>query len=268
MDSSAFQMLAAGLAQQQQQPTFDAANAAPKEAPAPEAEWTEPFSGKGKKEPPRLYSLGSAPYEPEIAITIKEERYISGETPYPPLLSPLLTYHIPVGTKMVISGFRGAYTLTPDIVDRVDRVVHVCAGSGIVPNLGLVKESLHRGDPLEHVLLFSNKTREDIIYYQDFEELHQQYPDKFDVVHCITREDPAGVRNARRGRISAELLREFMPDISRSFVFTCGPGISPHERRAARERNEKPEPKFVENMMATMLEIGLGKEQIKQESWG
>ena len=49
---------------------------------------------KGQREKPRAYSMASAPHERYLAITIKEERYESGEIPYPPLLSPLLTYHI------------------------------------------------------------------------------------------------------------------------------------------------------------------------------
>ena len=45
---------------------------------------------KGKKEPARAYSLTSSPDEKYLAITVKEERYISGITPFPPLLSPIL----------------------------------------------------------------------------------------------------------------------------------------------------------------------------------
>ena len=223
---------------------------------------------KDQKEKPRAYSLASAPHERLLAITIKEEGYISGETPYPPLISPLLTYHIPVGRRMVINGFTGAYTFPADITDRTDQVVHVCAGSGIVPNLSLIKDSLHRNDPLKHTLLYSSKTRQDIIYYQEFEELHQQHPDKFDVIHCITREDPTGIRNARRGRISTELLQEIVPDPSNVFAFSCGPGITPHERKAARLKGEKPEPRFVENMVSLLYDHGLDKSQVKQESWG
>src|SRR5690349_24085404 len=33
---------------------------------------------KGKKEPPRAYSMVSAPHEKYLAITVKEERYVSG----------------------------------------------------------------------------------------------------------------------------------------------------------------------------------------------
>src|SRR5512138_3692241 len=45
---------------------------------------------KGKKEPPRAYSMCSTPDERYLAITVKEERYQRGATKYPPILSPLL----------------------------------------------------------------------------------------------------------------------------------------------------------------------------------
>ena len=47
---------------------------------------------KGKKEPGRAYSLTSAPHEKQLAITVKAETYVKGQTKYPPLLSPFLTY--------------------------------------------------------------------------------------------------------------------------------------------------------------------------------
>ena len=223
---------------------------------------------KRQREKPRPYSMASAPHEQHLAITIKEERYESGETPYPPLLSPLLTYYIQEGRRLVISGFTGAYTFPADVYERTDHIIHVCAGSGIVPNRSLIKESLHRGDPLRHTLLFSNKTRRDIIYFEEFEVLREQYPDRLDVIHCITREDPAGIRGARNGRISEELLREVAPDPSKVMAYSCGPGITPYERRAARAKGETPEPRFVENMVALLQEHGLDKKQIRQESWG
>jgi ferredoxin-NADP reductase len=223
---------------------------------------------KGQREKPRAYSMASAPHEQHLAITIKEERYESGETPYPPLLSPLLTYYIQEGRRLVISGFTGAYTFPADVYERTDHIVHVCAGSGIVPNRSLIKESLHHGDPLRHTLLFSNKTRGDVIYFEEFEVLRAQYPDQLDVIHCITREDPAGIRGARNGRISGELLREVAPDPSKVMAYSCGPGITPYERRAARAKGETPEPRFVENMVALLQEHGVDKKQIRQESWG
>src|SRR5260370_11955589 len=45
---------------------------------------------KGKKEPPRAYSMASAPHDRYLAVTVKQARYVSGQTTCPPLLSPLL----------------------------------------------------------------------------------------------------------------------------------------------------------------------------------
>src|SRR5262249_53956130 len=100
---------------------------------------------KGKKEPPRAYSLTSAPYEKQIAITIKEEPYLSGVPQSPPLLSPLLVRRTPRGTRMTITGFTGPYVLPEDIEQRTDHLVHVVAGSGSVPNFSILKDSLARG---------------------------------------------------------------------------------------------------------------------------
>ena len=59
-----------------------------------------------------------------------------------------------------------------------------------------------------------------------------------------------------------------MPDPSNVLAYSCGPGITPYERKAARAKGEEPEPRFVENMVALLQEYGLDKKQIKQESWG
>ncbi len=53
---------------------------------------------KGKREPPRAYSMASSPHEKYLAVTVKEERYVTGLTRYPPLLSPLLVKRLARGT--------------------------------------------------------------------------------------------------------------------------------------------------------------------------
>lgn len=58
-------------------------------------------------EPQRAYSLSSAPHEAYLAITVKEEGYSTGVTEYPPLLSPLLVFRTPRGTRMQVTGFSG-----------------------------------------------------------------------------------------------------------------------------------------------------------------
>jgi 3-ketosteroid 9alpha-monooxygenase subunit B len=70
---------------------------------------------KGRADPPRAYSMCSAPHERYLAVTVKEERFVPGLTKYPPLLSPLLVKRTVRGMGLVVTGFTGPYTPPPDI---------------------------------------------------------------------------------------------------------------------------------------------------------
>lgn len=224
---------------------------------------------KGTREKPRAYSMGSAPHEPHILITVKEEQFWPGESKYPPVLSPPLSRHCPPGTTLTISGFTGPYAIPQDAGQKADTVLHLCAGSGIVPNFGLIKDSIHRGDDLHHVLLYSSKTRSDIFYYDQFAALAAAHSEQLTVLHSLTREDPHQIEPAsRNGRLDAELIKSYVKDLDRTLVYCCGPGVLPWERKEARERGEEPAPKFVETMIQILHELGFDKRQIKQESWG
>src|SRR5258705_12705269 len=73
---------------------------------------------KGRREPPRAYSMSSAPHERYLAVTVKEERYVSGTTRFPPLLSPLLVKRTLRGMRLVVTGFTGPYTLAADVTSQ------------------------------------------------------------------------------------------------------------------------------------------------------
>jgi ferredoxin-NADP reductase len=225
---------------------------------------------KGKREPPRAYSLASAPDEKYLAITIKEERYLRGVTRYPPLLSPLLVRRTLPGMRMTVTGFTGPYTLPDDVESRTDHLVHVCAGSGSVPNFSIVKHALSHHPRLRHTLVYSNKTWDDVIYRRQLEALAAAHPQRLRVIHTLTRDTggaPLGP-SVRRGRVGPSLLREAIPDPSACLVYACGPAISPWERQAARERGAEPEPRFLEAALAALGEIGVPDERIRRESWG
>jgi len=225
---------------------------------------------KGKKEPARAYSLSSAPDERHLAVTVKEERYVSSVTRYPPLLSPLLVFRTPPGTRMVVTGFGGPYTLPADIESRTDHLVHVCAGSGAVPNFSILKHCLSRGMKLRHTFICGNKTCNDIIFRPQLEELAAAHPDRLTIVHSLSRE-PDVARygpGVRKGRVDEAVIREFVPDPAAVEVFACGPGIGKFERQMAREKGEEPQPRFLESVLASLAVIGVPAERIHRESYG
>ncbi len=225
---------------------------------------------KGRREAPRAYSLASAPDEPALAITIKEERYVRGTTRYPPLLSPVLVRQIPVGTRFTVTGFTGPYVLPPRLEEVTDHLVHVVAGSGSVPNFSILKHALRRHPSVRQTFVYSNKTWEDVIFRPALEELAAAHPGRLRVVHTLTREEDPEVHGpgVRRGRITLPLLAELIPDPRACLVFACGPGIGPWERKAARERGEAPRPRFLETVVTALADLGVPRDRIRRESYG
>jgi 3-ketosteroid 9alpha-monooxygenase subunit B len=225
---------------------------------------------KGKKEPARAYSLSSAPHEKSVAITVKEEVYVSGKTKYPPLLSPLLVKQLNPGTRMAITGFTGPYTLPPDVESRTDHLVHVVAGSGSVPNFSILKHALHHNLKLRHTFIYSNRTWDDICFRAELDELAARYPDKVRVVHTLTREraEHHFGPNVRRGRVTRELLEELIVDPKACVAFACGPAIGPFDRQAAKITGVQPEPRFMETVLEHLSSIGVPDDRIKRESYG
>jgi 3-ketosteroid 9alpha-monooxygenase subunit B len=225
---------------------------------------------KGRREPPRAYSMSSAPHERYLAVTVKEERYVSGQTRYPPLLSPMLVKRTTRGMRLVVTGFTGPYTLPPDIANRANTIVHICAGSGSVPNFSMLKFALREYPGLCHTVVYSNKTWSDVIFRDEFVRLTAEHPDRVRVIHTLTREANAARfgPSVRKGRIDLDLLREAIPRPDESYVYVCGPGISNWDVLAAKAEGRKAEPKFLETVLDLLKQLGVPNDRIKRESYG
>ncbi len=224
---------------------------------------------KGKAEAPRAYSMSSAPHERQLAVTVKEERYVPGVTRYPPLLSPLLVKRTTRGMRIVVTGFSGPYVLPDDVEQRTDHVVHVVAGSGAVPNFSMVKWALAHCPSICHTWICSNKTWPDVIFRDDLARLERENPSRLRVVNLLTRDPVTPIsQGVWKGRLNAATLRGLVPDPRAALVYACGPANGPHERAAARERGEEPAPRFLEAALAALREAGVPDDRVHQESWG
>ena len=225
---------------------------------------------KGKKELPRAYSMCSAPHERYLAVTVKEEQYVSGQTKYPPLLSPMLVKRTVRGMRLTVTGFTGPYTLPDNIESQTDHIVHICAGSGSVPNFSMLKFALDHHPRLRHTFIYSNKTWGDVIFRDALTELEAKNPDRLRVIHTLTRE-PDVTRCGplvRKGRVNGELIRELVPDLGTCIVYVCGPGISKWDRETAKEKGEAPQARFLETVLSDLLSVGVANARIKRESYG
>ena len=228
--------------------------------------WTKYLEDKkGKKEKPRAYSLTSAPDEKYLAVTIKEERYVTGRTLYPPLLSPILAKRTPRGTRMVITGFTGPYTLKEPVQETL---VHVCAGSGIVPNYSIIKYALRNYPDVKHKLLYSNRRWADTIFGNELLQLQKDFPNHLDIVFAFTRKPKSGLPvKCYNRRVDLDMIKEILPDVNRT-IYVCGPGNSIYEKRAAKEKGLTPPPRFLESVLFDLNTLGIDKKDIKNESYG
>ena len=222
---------------------------------------------KGRHEPPRAYSMSSAPHEPYVAITIKEEVY-DGVMEYPPLISGFLVHQLRTGDRIVVTGFAGAYVLPDDV--KAEHILHLCAGSGSVPNVSIIKDSLLRHPNLRHTFVYSNKTLQDVIFRSALAQLQAEHRDRLTVIHTITREACIASANEdiRSGRVTLDLLREIFEREPGSIVYTCGPAVSVWERRAHAAKGTTPTPRFLETMQSHLHELGVPRDRIKMEAFG
>lgn len=223
---------------------------------------------KGKKELVRAYSMASAPHEP-LAITIKEEPYHPGDLHFP-LLCPVLVHACPPGTRFPVVGFTGPYTFAPDIEQRTGHVVHLVAGSGVVPNFSILKDSLRNHPKLRHTFIDTNKTWADVIYRSALERLAAEFPDRLRVVHTLTRhEDVSGLPSGiRKGRVTRELLEELIPDRDTAVAYVCGPAIASWDRKKALEAGSQPTARFLETTLGNLQSVGFTPARIRREAYG
>jgi 3-ketosteroid 9alpha-monooxygenase subunit B len=225
---------------------------------------------KGRKEPPRAYSMCSSPDEPYLGITVKEEYFEHGKTKYPPLLSPFLVHHPLKGARLEVTGYAGAYLVTEDVANHTDHLVHLCAGSGSVPNVSIIKWGLRHLPTVRHTFIYSNKTWNDIIFRDALAELERNHPDRLRTFHTLTRE-PADFPYTDRvikGRVSPDLIARIVPDLKSAIVYACGPAITVWEKRAAKATGTEPTPRFMESVMDALKQLEMPHERIKEEAFG
>ena len=156
----------------------------------------------------RSYSIASAPGE-TLALTV--ERLDDGE------VSPYLVDEAREGDGFEVRGPIGGYFVWEP--DDPARVLLVGGGSGVVPLMAMARSRARVGGTAPMRLLYSSRSLEDVIYRDELEALPGN---GFDVVHTLTREQPAGWTGYSR-RIDPELLAKVAwPVADEPKVFVCG----------------------------------------------
>ena len=129
-------------------------------------------------------------------------------------------------------------------------LICIAGGSGVTPFRAYVREATRRKLETKITVLYSVRTTNDIIFNEEFHKLQLDNP-RFNFFVTCTRLHPEDSWTGRRGRITAEWVKEHIHDLANTVFYACGP-------------NELVE--FAEHVVLADLKVP--KEQMKVEKWG
>jgi len=129
-------------------------------------------------------------------------------------------------------------------------LICVAGGSGVTPFRAFVREATRRKLQTRITILYSVRTTNDIIFNAEFHQLQMENPNFNFYVTC-TRLHPQDTWTGRRGRITADWVKELIHDSANTVFYACGP-------------NELVE--FAETVVLRDLKVP--REQMKTEKWG
>ena len=188
----------------------------------------------------RSYSIASAP-ERQGVIDITVERIEDGE------VSTYLHDVLIPGDQVEVRGPIGGYFVWE--ARQGGPILLIAGGSGVVPLMAMLRHRQAARSTVPARLLYSSRNFEDVIYRDELEEL-QANGTGLEVIHTLTRSQPAGWRGYTR-RIDQAMLTEVAHPLGRApQVFICGPTL------------------LVEATATGLVQAGVQAKQIRTERFG
>ncbi len=144
----------------------------------------------------RSYSISSSPDTGEqLSITVKRQE--NGE------FSRLLIDHLKTGDMLLTSGIAGFFVL-PESIKHDAQIFFIAAGSGITPCYSLIK-TLLQATKANIVLIYSNRSEKQTIFYRQLVELSRKYGDRFKTEFIFTSS-----HGKIPGRLNKDLLLQLL----------------------------------------------------------
>jgi ring-1,2-phenylacetyl-CoA epoxidase subunit PaaE len=167
------------------------------------------------KEIRRSYSICSTPFLDE-PLTIAVKLVENGE------ITKFLHHKVGVGDVLQALAPSGIFTYSPD--PEVKRTVFLfAAGIGITPIYAILKTALVAEQQSKIVLVYSNKTINDTLFYEDIRSWEEKYLDRLKVIYIFS--DTKNLLKARLNNVRIEhIVNTFMAfDKKDALFYTCGP---------------------------------------------
>jgi ring-1,2-phenylacetyl-CoA epoxidase subunit PaaE len=169
----------------------------------------------GGEEVRRTYSICSSPLDNEWKVAIKK---VEGG-----LFSSFANAELKRGDELEVMEPVGKFYSELDPAHQKNYLA-IAAGSGITPVLSIIKTTLRTETGSNFTLIYGNKSRSSIIFFEELEGLKNKYLQRFNLIHILSRERTDATLNF--GRINKEKLAELSKLVDfTSFdeTFICGP---------------------------------------------
>lgn len=163
----------------------------------------------------RTYSLCSAPIDNEWKVAIKK---VSGG-----LFSSYANERLKKGDVLEVMEPVGKFYTELNPAHQ-KQYLALAAGSGITPVLSIIKTTLHTEPKSHFTLVYGNRNRNAVIFFEELEALKNKFMDRFSLIHVLSRERTD--TPLHYGRIDAAKLADLNKLVdyrSMDEVFLCGP---------------------------------------------
>ena len=163
----------------------------------------------------RSYSICSAPFENELRVAIK--KVDAGK------FSSFANFVLKAGDVLEVLPPTGKFNtkLKPE---NKKQYLAFAAGSGITPVISIIKTTLQTEPGSSFTLVFGNRGRQSIIFFEELEGLKNKYLSRFNFINILSREKTDAPINF--GRINDDKLTELKRLIDYKTIdefFICGP---------------------------------------------
>jgi ring-1,2-phenylacetyl-CoA epoxidase subunit PaaE len=183
----------------------------------------------GKETIRRAYSISSPVGSNMIAFVVKKVK--GGK------MSTFLTEEFEEGGQLKILAPEGKFFIKP-IQETRRQHYFVAAGSGITPIMSMIKTILEFEPKSECILLYGNRSKEDIIFHQELQDLETHYQGQLKVYFTLSKVKSKGITSWFKskspewdgmvGRIDGEKILMIIGEHSKKELpaefYVCGPG--------------------------------------------
>lgn len=170
----------------------------------------------------RSYSLSSLPGEDaRPSVTVKK---VPGG-----LMSSYIVDNASQIRHWQVTGPFGSFTPAQDTYYR-DHVVLLAGGSGISPLFSIARSVIHQSQHTAVTLIYSSRTKEEIIFHKTMEEWAARHQGRVNVYHAISQPgdndatDPAVIKGRINKLVARKLIKSIVGDaMDTAQYFLCGP---------------------------------------------